>query len=158
MKMKQIRGIITVVLLIAIAVCVLPLPERVNVTLPCVEATLDGAVKDDITLHVEGWYLKCLLRPDVMKASVQIQETGRDTVTSMKIDGHVPDTSGANKWCSAPFYDAHTDSFEPVTLAFSDTMDAFVLTRYGSESFYAAASDVRENLPEILERFRFIIH
>ena len=158
MKMKQIRGIITVVLLIAIAVCVLPLPERVNVTLPCVEATLEGAVKGDITLRVEGWYLKYLLRQDEMKASVRIQETGRDTVTSMKIEGYVPDTSGAEKWCTAPFYNAQTDGFEVVNLAFSDTMDTFVLIRYESETFYAAASDITENLPQIIERFRFIIH
>lgn len=158
MKMKQIRGIITIVLLIATAVCVLPLPERVNVTFPCVEVTPDGTVKDDVTFRVEGWYSKFLLRQDTMKVSVRIQETTGDTVASMKIEGYVPDTSGANKWCSAPFYDAQTDSFEPVTLAFSDTMDTFVLIPYGSETFYAAASNIGKDLPQIIERFGFLIH
>ena len=157
MKVKRIWGIVTCVLLIVMIVCTMPFPQRVDVTLSCAEATLDGVIKEEVTFCIEGWYLKYLLRPDELKASVRIEKAD-SAVTSMKIDGPVSGVRVTENWCSAPVYDANSNGYGPVVLGFSDAMDVFVLTYYGSETFYAAASDIRENLPQILERFNFVIH
>ena len=157
MKVGRIRTIILITVILALAVCLLPWPGRVNVTLPGVRTSVDGSVETDVTVTVEGWYLKYLLRQDQMKASVGIQDAETDTGTSINMDGPVLDALITEKWCTAPCYHGETNEFEVVNLAFSDAMDIFVLERSGRDPIYVAAANARENLPEIMERFRFIL-
>ena len=121
------------------------------------KANFDGTVEKDVTVTIEGWYLKYLLRQDQMKASVRIHDTETNTDTSIDLDAPVFDAPAAEKWCTAPYYYGEINEFEVVNLAFSDAMDLFVLERSGGDPIYVAAANARENLPEIMKRFRFIL-
>ena len=157
MKTGRIGTIILVTVIVALAVCLLPWPSRVNVTLPGAEVNSDNTVKKDITLSVEGWYLKYLLQQDQIKASVLIHDSETDTDTAINIDGPVFDTPVTEIWCTAPCYHAETNEFEVVGLAFGDAMDTFILKRSNEDSIYVAAPNVKEHLPKILERFSFFL-
>lgn len=158
MKTGRIWTITLIAVIIALAVCLLPWPSRVNVTLPGVKASADGSVETDVTVRVEGWQLKYLFRQDHLTASVTVHDSVTNTDTSIKIDGPVFDTLVTEIWCSAPSYHAEINGFEIVNLSFTNTMDTFLLQRSSEESIYVAASDVRGNLPKILDRFSFILN
>ncbi len=157
MKTSRIRTIILVTVIVALAVCLLPWPSRINLTLPGVEVNPDNTVEKDITLSVEGWHLKYLLQQNQIKASVVIHDSETDTDTAINIDGPVFDTPVTEQWCTAPCYHAETNEFEVVGLAFGDAMDTFILKRSSEDSIYVAAANAEENLPKILEKFSFFL-
>ncbi len=151
MKTGRVWTIIFIAVIVVLAACLLPWPSRVNAALPGVEVDSDGTVEKNVTLSIEGWYLRYLLRQDQMKVSVQVD----DTVINM--DGPVFDTPQTEMWCTAPRYHAETNGFEIVNLAFADTMDTFILKCGNDGSVYVAAADASEKLSELLERFSFIL-
>lgn len=157
MKPGRIRTIILITVVIVWLGCLLPWPGRVNVTLPGVEANFDGTVKKDVTVTIDGWYLKYLFRQDRMRVSVGIQETNSDTNISMELDGPVYDSPVTEKIFASPFYNAGTNAYHTATLGFNDSMDVFTLRCFDCESLYIAASNVSETLPEILERYSLIL-
>lgn len=157
MKTGRIRTIILITVIIALVICLLPWPRRINVTQSGVAVNVHDTVEKDITLSAEGWYLKYLLRQDQIKASVVVHDTETGTDTAININGPVFDILVTELWCTAPCYHAEINEFEVVALAFSDTMDTFILKRSSEGSIYVAASNARENLPKILERFGFFL-
>ena len=79
------------------------------------KANFDGTVEKDVTVTIEGWYLKYLLRQDQMKASVRIHDTETNTDTSIDLDAPVFDAPAAEKWCTAPYYYGEINEFEVVS-------------------------------------------
>lgn len=154
--MKPARLWLITLIVVVLIVCLLSWPSRVNVTLPGVQVAGDGTVVSDVTVNIEGWQLKYLFLQDRMNISVTIQDPEKDTVPFIKMDGPVFDARVTEMWCTASCYNADIDGYEAVNLAFTDTMDTFILKRSSGDSIYVAASNIRENLPGILARFSFL--
>ena len=64
MTKKHILMILALILLLAAAVCSLPWPTRVNLSMDAAEVSPDGTVIQEGTLEMQGWILNYLYKPD----------------------------------------------------------------------------------------------
>lgn len=78
LPVKKLLTIIAAILLLAAAVCTLPFPTKMDITMTGSEVNEDGTAIADRTLHLEGWKFNYLFRNDTVKLDVQIDPSGLD--------------------------------------------------------------------------------
>lgn len=67
MKKIPMKTIVCVVVLAVLAVCFLPFPTRINMTMQSCQVTEDGTVVDEGEIVIKGWKLNYLFRQDTVR-------------------------------------------------------------------------------------------
>lgn len=137
---KRIKMIIgAFVIIIAVVICLFPLPTKIDVTMAGNELTEDGAPIEKYTIHLKGWKHNYLFLNDTIKVDVQIiGPSGLD----LNEQGHVRLLTAASpEWDHAvwPVYLSEPNRMDPLSLYLGKDLTWSVLTV--NDRYFAAASD-----------------
>lgn len=129
--------------ILAAAVCLLPLPSRVNTTHTGWLLTGDGEVlASDVEITVEGWQFRYLLRED--RLSVQITATSSscpDAHADYTVDGTCFTDAGTGQYiASSPCYVPASNSYCVVSLTCSQNFQELLLSSSDSPYLWLSSS------------------
>lgn len=113
---KRIIVTIAIFLLIATAVCILPIPSRIDLKMTGAEVSEDGTSMDSYALRLTGWKRNYLFRDDTMKVDAQI--SGSSDLDLAALNHTTIFTEASSQWDYATW---------AVYFAEQNQMDAFAL-------------------------------
>lgn len=153
MKKKWIVGILAV--LVVLAVLLLPLPQRVDVTLSG-GILQDGTVEQETELSLRGWYFRYLVRQDRLTVDLTVTPflPEPDSGLAVLFDGYVLSPDGANwKLATATRYSESENAMVFMTLCFADDFSAITWTDQQDQGhLYVTAEDPEADLAAIAQQ------
>lgn len=140
--MKRVLPPILVALLAA-AVCLLPLPSRVNADCTGWLLSGDGEVlASDVEITVEGWLLRYLFRENRLSVQITARSSScSDANANFAVDGICSTDAGAGRYiASSPCYVPAFNSYSAVSLTCSLNFQELLLTSSDSPYRWLASS------------------
>ena len=101
---KKIIVTIAIFLLIATAVCILPIPSKIDLKMTGVEVSEDGTSMSSYTLRLTGWKRNYLFRDDTIKVDAQISGSSSLDLTALKHAQIFTETSPQWDYAAWPVY------------------------------------------------------
>ena len=163
MNRKKLIRIFVCIILVALIICLVPLPVWHNMTLQGSQVNKEGEVLGDATVKLRVWKLHYLFkanhvkgRDDYFKGKLEII-TG-DSTTTIDYLGTIFGPEDI-QWTSLLYYNSESNSMCGGQLIFDkefDTFEIFIDDDRGNTTCYVASEDEEMQPKDILERFQRI--
>ena len=79
MKKRHMITVLLLLTVLAVAVCNLPWPSRVDFSMDAAEVRADGTVIGEGELEMKGWVLNYLYKPDLLPHPLNHSTAGKST-------------------------------------------------------------------------------
>lgn len=134
MGKKRIVIVAAIAILLAIAVCILPWPTRIDLQMSGIEVAADGTALHDCTVQLQGWKLNYLFRQD----TVRLDTFQIDAPSSLDLQGvyHATLISIPSNECDYVSWLSYSEDWIPVHM-YLDKDNEWLVTEVADRHFVA---------------------
>lgn len=149
---KLLTLVFCIVLLVALLLCIIPIPGKVNMTLQGYAVNASGEITDEITITAEGKFRNYLIVQDEMYANMTIAFASGSTVQAESA-GPFLQLNDDVIVCRLSYLAGDSQQFDGGYMGFSQDRNHFILEGMTDGSYYVASTDESRDASALLSFF-----
>lgn len=155
MKKRSVITVTVIAVLLILAVCLLPWPEKIDLKLRGWAVDTQGNVTEGATVHLEGWHLHYLLGNDQLDVKATVND-GK-VVDVLPLDAPTFDNlSEGRQYAAGLYYDGEINGHRMVQIGFTSDWDKVVILSDSIHTVYAVTEGTGETLQSLQAFFRYL--